>query len=144
METVIPQGLTPPNPADEFDDAATVTPEAKPEAKPEEKPEEKPEKPKNPIAAAKEEWFDANKNHRDCEAALVKAKTRLAAAGHAMTESRPQMTLHELNLQQRRITRTESRRRVRAQDTLDKLAMSINPRREPHPPLFTVEKPEEK
>ncbi len=138
METVIPQGLTPPNPADDF-----PVEEAKPtEAKPAE--EAKPEKPKNPIAAAKEEWLDANKNHRDCEAALVKARTRLAAAGHAMTESRPQMTLHELNLQQRRITRTESRRRVRAQDTLDKLAMTFNPRREPHPPLFTVEKPEEK
>ena len=95
------------------------------------------EKPKNPIVAAQQEWRDANHHVHECEKILVKAKERMNAAGRALHESRPQQTLHELNKQQRKITRAESHRRIKFQANLDKLAESgYNTQRKVHPPLY--------
>ncbi|MEE8551520.1 MAG: hypothetical protein V3T08_09745 [Gemmatimonadota bacterium] len=119
------------NPADDF--PVEEGPQAKPD----------PKKQVSVIADARAEWKAANAYHRECERALAVAKDRLNAAGRALSDSRPQLTLSELNAQQRKVTKTEARRRIRAQETLDALAMSFNPKRQPHPPLFDVEKPKE-
>lgn len=96
-----------------------------------------PEKPKNPIAAAQQEWRDSNRYVHECEKALAKAKERMNAAGLALSDVRPQQTLHELNRQQRKITRSESHRRIKFQANLDKLAQSgYNTQRKVHPPLY--------
>jgi len=102
-----------------------------------------PEKAENLIEAARKEWREATAYVIECEKVLAKAKSRLSKAGLALHESRPQQSLHALNAQQRKITKTESNRRIRVQETLDNLATNFNVQRRSHPPLFEQSKPKE-
>lgn len=96
-----------------------------------------PEKTESPIMVARKEWVESNAYVHECEKALAKAKERMTVAGQKLHESRPQQSLSDLNRQQRKITRTESRRRVKFAANLDKLAEAgYNATRKVHPPLF--------
>ncbi len=122
------QGAVDPALAVPFMDTPPVPPEI----------EDEPEAEKPTVLEARKRVHEASKVVEKATVALGDANDEYRAACKAQVELNAKPTLRELNEIQKRVTKTEDRRKARAMKALGELGFGDPPRKH-HPPLFKTD-----